>query len=183
MPRNKTRGSSNQKFPSTQIPAGRSERLAAADRLKDEVIDLRRVPTQLLAGHLRKVFASGWCIRDIVRALEKTPAGEVYQTRGAGGMRSVLAWLHLRLKAWGSEDDGSLLPSPTANERAEAQRVREVAITREQATRTRLAKAQVVPVRGLEQVRLMREFVKVKNRWGLNEAARLYPEQAQLLEV
>lgn len=170
-----------QKFPLTQVPVERSECLAAAERLKDEVIDVRRVPTRLLAGHLRKVFASGWCVRDIVGALEKTPAGEAYQTRGAGGMRSVLAWLHIRLKAWRREDS-SLLPSPAASERAEAQRVREAAIAREQATRALLAKPQVVPVRGLAQVRLMREFVKVKNRWGWDEAEKLYPEQALLVK-
>ena len=170
-----------EKFPLTQVPVSRSERLAAAERLKDEVIDFRQVPTRLLAGHVRKVFAAGWCIRDIVRALEKTPAGEVYQTRGAGGMRSVLAWLHIRLKAW-RYGDGSLLPSVTASECAEAQRVRETAIAREEATRARLAEVQVVPVRGLEQVRLMREFLRMKNHLGWVEAEKLYPEQALLVK-
>ena len=60
--------------------------VAACEELKIRVIDLRKVPTFVLVRHLKKTFAAGWCVKDIVGALERNPEGEMYLTRGAGGI-------------------------------------------------------------------------------------------------
>ena len=169
------------KFLLTQVPVSHSERVAACEELKMRVIDLRKVPTFLLVKHLKKTFAAGWCVKDIIEALERTPDGEVYLTRGAGGMRSVLAWLHIRLNAW-KTDEGLLLPSPTRIRYEEQVEARAQAVARQRRIERELAEPVVVPVAGLEKMRLMREFLKVKARYGVVEAARLYPEQAELVE-
>lgn len=171
-----------QKFLLTQVPVTHTERLKACDELKMRVIDLRRVPTRLLAGHLKSTFVAGWCVRDVIEALERDPHGEVYLTRGAGGMRSVLAWLHIRLNAWKSEDD-LLLPSPTRVRYEEQVRLRAEAVARQREIARRLAEPVVVPARGLEKMRLMREFLKAKARWGVERAGVLYPEQAAAIQT
>lgn len=135
----------------------------------------------LLVKHLGKIFAAGWCVQDIIRALEEDSEGIIYQTRGAGGMRSVLAWLHLRVNAWKGED-GVLPSSPTRVQREQARVERERLIAQQKQILEEMNRPKVVPVRGLEQVRLMREYLKVKRFKGAVEAARLYPEQAQLVE-
>ena len=99
-------------------------------------------------------------------------------TRGAGGMRSPLAWLHIRLNAWKTEE-GLLLPSPTRIRYEEQVKVRAEAVARQRRIERELAEPVVVPVAGLEKMRLMREFLRVRARYGVVEAARLYPEQAQ----
>ena len=167
-----------QKFLLTQVPVTHTERLKACDELKMRVIDLRKVPTRLLAGHLKSTFAAGWCVKDIIEALERNPHGEVYLTRGAGGMRSVLAWLHIRLNAWKTED-GALMGSRTAQRHAEAVIRREQARIQQQKLIREKAQPVVVPSRGLEAMRLMREFLKTWARYGLAHATVLYPEQAR----
>lgn len=170
----------NQKFLLTQVPVTPSERVLACEELKIRVFDLRRVPTYLLVGRLKKIFAAGWCLKDIINAFERTPEGEVYLTRGAGGMRSSLAWLHIRLNAW-KTDEGLLLPSPTRIRHEEQVKARAEAVARQQEVVRRLAEPVAVPVTGLEKMRLMREFLKARARYGAEEAARLYPEQAQAI--
>lgn len=64
-----------------------SDHWKATKRLKEEVLDLRKVPTVLLVGHMRKIFAAGWCVKDVLVALEQSPEGEVYQSRGATNHR------------------------------------------------------------------------------------------------
>ena len=167
-----------QKFLLTQVPVTHTERLKACDELKMRVIDLRRVPTRLLAGHLKSTFAAGWCVKDVLEALERDPHGGVYLTRGAGGMRSSLAWLHIRINAWKTED-GVLMGSRTAQRHAEAVIQREQARIQQQKLIREKAQPVVVPSRGLEAMRLMREFLKARARYGLAHAAVLYPEQAR----
>lgn len=168
-------------FPLTAVVESAAGRWKAAERLKDEVLDLQKVPTVLLVKHLGKIFAAGWCVQDIIRALEQDSEGIVYQTRGAGGMRSCLAWLHIRVNAW-KYDDGSLPPSPTRIQRKQAEAQRERLIQQQKQILEEMNRPKVVPVRGLEKMRLMREYLKVKRFKGAVEAARLYPEQAQLVE-
>ncbi|MEU4208368.1 helix-turn-helix domain-containing protein [Rothia terrae] len=165
----------------TQVPVSRTERVIACEELKMRVIDLRKVPTFLLVKHLKKTFSTGWCLKDVIEALEKNPEGQVYLTRGAGGMRSPLAWLHIRLNAW-KTDEGLLLPSPTRIRYEEQIKARAEAVKRQQEIVQRLAEPVMVPTAGLEKMRLMREFLKVRERYGAARAARLYPEQAELVD-
>lgn len=172
---------STKNFPLTAVVESAADRWAAAERLKEEVLDLRKVPTVLLVKHLGKIFAAGWCVQDIIRALEEDSEGVLYQTRGAGGMRSCLAWLHIRVNAW-KHDDGSLTPSPTRLRRKQAEAERERLIQQQKQILEEMNRPKVVPVRGLNQVRLMREYLRVKRFKGAVEAARLYPEQAKMLK-
>lgn len=92
-----------------------------------------------------------------------------------------MAWLHVRVNAW-KYDDGSLPSSPTRIRREQAEAKRERLVQQQKQVLEEMNRPKVVPVRGLEQVRLMREYLKVKRFKGAVEAARLYPEQAQLAE-
>lgn len=172
---------SKKKFPLPSVIESASDRWATTVRLKEEVLDLRKIPTRLLAGHLKKTFTAGWCLRDIIRALEQDPEGNVYQTRGAGGMRSPLAWLHIRLNAWKTEE-GTLVASPTAVARVEVAEERQRLIEQQKQVLKERNTPRPKPVRGLAAVRQMREYLKVKSRYGAVEAALRYPEQAQMLE-
>lgn len=96
-------------------------------------------------------------------------------------MRSSLAWLHIRVNAW-KYDDGSLPPSPTRIRRKQAEAERERLIAQQKQILEEMSRPKVVPVRGMSQVRLMREYLKVKRFKGAVEAARLYPEQAIMLK-
>lgn len=168
-------------FPLTTVIETAADRWRAAERLKNEVLDLRNVPTMLLMKHLRKIFSAGWCVQDVVTALEQGPDGVVYQSRGAGGMRSVLAWLHIRVNAW-KDTAGELPPSPTQMKRQQSEAERKRLIQQQQQVLEELKRPWPVPVRGLEQVRLMREFLRVKDRLGWVEAEKQYPEQALLVK-
>lgn len=95
-------------------------------------------------------------------------------------MRSVLAWLHPRVNAWKGAD-GVLPSSPTRLQREQARVERERLVEQQRQVVRELSRPWVVPVRDLEQVRLMREYLKIKGHYGPAEAARLYPEQAQLI--
>lgn len=96
-------------------------------------------------------------------------------------MSSPLAWLHIRLNVWKTEN-GVLPPSPTATAYAEALEQRQKLINQQQQVLEEMRAPRVVPVPGLEKVRLMREYLKYKQRFGAEKAAQRYPEQAQLLE-
>lgn len=86
-------------------------------------------------------------------------------------------------KYWGTwkYDDGSLPPSPTRVRRKQAEAERERLVQQQKQVFEEMNRPKVVPVQGLSQVRLMREYLKGKGRYGAGEAARLYPEQAQLI--
>ena len=73
-------------------------------------------------------FEAGWSVRDILHALEHRPNGELWQTKGAAGMRSVKSWLKIRLAAW--MNDEVILDSITVvEERAHQQKQTQRAIS------------------------------------------------------
>ena len=66
-------------------------------------------------------FRAGWQVADVLHALETRPDGSGYKTSGAGGMRSIQAWLRLRLAAW-STSEGPMLAPSIRYDQAEQQR-------------------------------------------------------------
>ncbi|MGK4066792.1 hypothetical protein AB0Y14_12145 [Rothia sp. HC945] len=73
--------------------------------------DLRRIALKPILAETTRFFQAGWQVADILHALEARPDGSRYETSGSGGMRSVQAWLRLRLKAWLKDSQPVTAPS------------------------------------------------------------------------
>ncbi|WP_178946369.1 hypothetical protein [Kocuria sp. TGY1127_2] len=73
--------------------------------------DLRRIALEPILAETTLLFRAGWQIADILHALETRPDGSRWDTSGSGGMRSVQAWLRLRLKAWIKDSRPLIAPS------------------------------------------------------------------------
>lgn len=94
--------------------------------------DLRRIALKPILAETTRFFRAGWQVADILHALETRPDGSGYDTSGSGGMRSVQAWLRLRLKAWMKDSQPVTAPS-RLKAQAEAARRAEQARQRAQA--------------------------------------------------
>lgn len=94
--------------------------------------DLRRIALKPILTETTRFFRAGWQVADILHALETRPDGSRYDTSGSGGMRSVQAWLRLRLKAWMKDSQPLVAPS-RAKAQADAARKAEQARQRAQA--------------------------------------------------
>lgn len=153
--------------------AQRALELQAAATLRERAIDLRELSLPHLASLCRRFFKAGWCVKDILQALEENPSGDKYTTNGAGGMRSKAAWLCLRLKAW-LTDANTPLPSPV--ETASQKRGQELAQRAKERRQelARLAKSKPMPTvikKRLQYQRLVRDR-------GIDFALKQYPEFA-----
>lgn len=73
--------------------------------------DLRRIALKPILTETARFFRAGWQVADILHALETRPDGSRWDTSGSGGMRSVQAWLRLRLKAWLKDSQPITAPS------------------------------------------------------------------------
>lgn len=73
--------------------------------------DLRRIGLKPILAETTGFFRARWQVADILHALEIRPDGSRYDTSGSGGMRSVQAWLRLRLKAWMNDSHPVTAPS------------------------------------------------------------------------
>ncbi|WP_198960206.1 hypothetical protein, partial [Bradyrhizobium canariense] len=76
--------------------------------------DLRGISASAILEILTPFFEAGWTVRDVLYALEYSPAHQPYNTKNATGMRSVKKWLELRMTQWMQQ--GQILPSRTAVE-------------------------------------------------------------------
>ena len=94
--------------------------------------DLRRIALKPILAETTRFFRTGWQVADILHALETRPDGSRYDTSGSGGMRSVQAWLRLRLKAW-IKDSHPLTAPSRLKAQADAARKAEQARERAQA--------------------------------------------------
>ena len=94
--------------------------------------DLRRIALKPILAETTRFFRAGWQVADILHALETRPDGGDWDTSGSGGMRSVQAWLRLRLKAWMKDSQPLVAPS-RAKAQADAARKAEQARQRAQA--------------------------------------------------
>lgn len=95
--------------------------------------DLRRLALKPILAETARFFRAGWQVADILHALETRPDGSRYDTSGAGGMRSVQAWLRLRLKAWMKDSQPVTAPSRL---KAQADAARKAEQTRQRAQAT-----------------------------------------------
>ena len=107
-----------------ETPDGR--RSAAAQPLRQVVTLMRKAAGQTISDKwcawIWRPFASaGWTPRDLTWAIDHTPDGA--QHRYTHPVRYGVGWLRKRLDLW-SGDDGSLLPSITAQRRASGERSR-----------------------------------------------------------
>lgn len=111
--------------------------------------DLRRIGLKPILTETTRFFRAGWQVADILHALENRPDGSQWNTSGSGGMRSVQAWLRLRLKAWMNDSQPMTAPSRIKSQ-AEAVRRAEQARQRAQADaerRQRVSAAKDSPAR------------------------------------
>ncbi|GAA1754433.1 hypothetical protein HF984_11150 [Rothia terrae] len=147
--------------------------LRAAATLRERVIALRGVSLPRIAFICRRYFVAGWCVKDILNALEVSADGQQYTTNGADGMRSKIAWLVIRLRNWLSIE-GAPVESLTQHrevarrvelERRAAERAAEVAARK---------KARPMPVGVKRQL----DFLKLKAALGMEAAVKKYPEFA-----
>ncbi|WP_293823179.1 hypothetical protein [uncultured Corynebacterium sp.] len=135
--------------------------------------DLRRIGLKPILAETARFFRAEWQIADILHALETRPDGSGYDTSGSGGMRSVQAWLRLRLKAW-MEDSQPVTAPSRLKAQAEATRKAEQARQRAQTAterRQRVSAAKDSPAR----IAVRRKTAII--RCGSEQAARhQYPE-------
>jgi hypothetical protein len=133
--------------------------------------DLRRIGLKPILTETRAFFRAGWQVADILHALETIPDGNRYDTSGSGGMRSVQAWLRLRLKAWTKDSQPATAPS-RLKAQAEAARKAEQARQRAQVT---AARKQPAPKDSPARMAVRRKTAII--RCGSEQAARhQYPE-------
>lgn len=119
-------------WPATRPPAGRAQALAAIATLTASVPALRRVDQARLYEILRPYWAAGWCVRDVLAALDAPPAGEPYTGHGVAWTSTdepdrMLRRVQDRLRAWwlgdGANDRASIMVGAyTATARAMADR-------------------------------------------------------------
>lgn len=155
--------------------AQRALELQAAATLREKAIDLRELSLPHLASLCRHFFRAGWCVKDILNALEETPEGNKYSTNGAGGMRSKAAWLCLRLKPW-LNDAQTPLSSPT--EVASQQRAQELAKRNQQRREEETRRAKATPMPAAIKRRI--QYQRLARDWGMEFALKQYPEFAAI---
>lgn len=85
-----------------------------ARTVQHHCFDLRGISASAILEILTPFFEAGWTVRDVLYALEYSPAHQPYNTKNATGMRSVKKWLDLRMTQWTQQ--GQILPSRTAVE-------------------------------------------------------------------
>ena len=105
-------------------------------------------------------------------------------------MRSVTAWLHMRLNAWKTRE-GQIMPSREATRAGQAAKRREQAIEAEKQILARRKRRQNTPANdaagvgvwgaGLSRAAAMREYLRIKERFGAAEAEKKFPAVAALM--
>ena len=100
------------------VPQSRSEALGAARAMQERARILRRISSEHLRYLARPFFAAGWSPRDVLHAIDHSPAGR--QHGYTSGVRSVPGWVRARLTEWLGPDE---VPLPSRSQRlAEARR-------------------------------------------------------------
>lgn len=92
-------------FDPRRPPAGPAEVGAAVDCLVQHVMAMRSVGRGLLVPIVAEFFQAGWCVRDVVHALNCRPDGELHETGSATWSLTELpdrtAWrIRERLNVW-----------------------------------------------------------------------------------
>ena len=80
----------------------RAAMLSAAEWLRHQSATLRRISARMLRHLLRPFWRRSWTVRDVLHALDFTPAGEPHICTDA--VRDPAAWAHWRLSRWLGRD-------------------------------------------------------------------------------
>lgn len=153
--------------------AQRALELQAAAALRERVLALRKFSLLKIAYLCRSYFKAGWCVKDILVALESSPDGKLYTTNGADGMRSKAAWLIIRLRAW-SDTDGQILPSYSRQK--ECARLAEITARAKERAAEKAVEKKARPMPSAVRRRL--DFLKTKSALGEEKALEHFPEFA-----
>lgn len=109
--------------------------------IQREALELRKMTMKSLAAMLKPYFEAHWTVADVLIALEQRPDGTAWDTNGAGGMRSIRAWIRTRLNPWTSTH-GPIEPASTqAQRRWEQQKQQQQKDAQEAAQRRQRASA------------------------------------------
>lgn len=111
-------GKKNQKPVSVGVLHRKKAYIQAARCLQNHSFALRGLSVKAILHETKAAFQQGWTVGDIITALEQRPTGEIWQTSGAGGMKSIQAWLRLRLSAWKASESDYLPSYSQKRERA-----------------------------------------------------------------
>ncbi len=76
----------------------RAAMLSAAEWLRRQSATLRRISARMLRHLLRPFWRRSWTVRDVLHALDFTPAGEPHVCTDA--VRDPAAWVRWRLSGW-----------------------------------------------------------------------------------
>ena len=87
--------------PTGQGPT-RGAMLSAAEWLRRQSATLRRISARMLRHLLRPFWRRSWTVRDVLHALDFTPAGEPHICTDA--VRDAAGWVRWRLSRWLSRD-------------------------------------------------------------------------------
>ena len=100
------------------VPQNCTEALGAARAMQERTRLLRRISGEHLRHLARPFFAAGWSPRDVLHAIDHSPAGR--QHGYTSGVRSVPGWVRARLTEWLGPDE---VPLPSRSQRlADARR-------------------------------------------------------------
>lgn len=125
----------------------KAARLQAAAELQFLVLPLRRETTAWVAHVCKPFFELGWTIADIQHALDWRPDGTTWPHSGADTVRSIRAFIHVRLGAWVTES-GQVMRSHNQRLQAEASRMKAVRAAEAQARAQQQAAATPPPAGG-----------------------------------
>lgn len=105
-------------WPATAVTCGKRDRWAAATALRNTNPVLARISMKHLASMARPWLQAGWCIRDLLHALDHRPDGTPHPYAFAiNDIEYPPGWVAARWRAW-TDAAGAPLPSPrTARER------------------------------------------------------------------
>jgi hypothetical protein len=190
-----THTSLNLEFPATAVPDGRTQIEAALRTLAIYAPIFLRVDQKRLYSVTGRYFAAGWCVKDILHAIDYRPDGSPHETaainpRDPGDI--TLPRIATRLRDWvwrdkfEEEEGGDIMPGPyTAMRNAmrvrhEEQQVR--ALSRaiewtEQARMAAEARAKGAPDIARRQVAIAQQLAKQRKREGDEREATARAEQ------
>ncbi|MEV4346311.1 hypothetical protein AB0J83_17730 [Actinoplanes sp. NPDC049596] len=106
-------------FDPGRAPQGSEETEAAVECLLQHVPVLRPLDRGVLGAIVDDHFRAGWCVRDVVHALDQRPDNEGHEIWSAKEPPERLLWhVHERLRTWRWTDGGEIMAGPWTARRA-----------------------------------------------------------------
>lgn len=112
-------------WPAMAVTHSRRDRLAAAEAMQAANPVAALVSTRQLRSIARPWLAAGWCVRDLLHALDYRPDGAAHgYAYQLADLRCPPGWIAYRWRFW-TDSDGHPLPSPRAQRQHEAGELRQ----------------------------------------------------------